>query len=86
MRKILLAVMALAVLAGCANRLRKKLAALEEQGAGMLIENNGETTSYHAPGVTDLLRLNAEEPERLNGATVESVEECVKILQNMSAL
>ena len=65
-----MAVMALGVLAGCANRLEKKLAALEEQGAGMLIENNGETTSYHAPGVTDLLRLNAEESERLNGATV----------------
>ena len=70
MRKTILAVMALVVLAGCGNKLEKKLAALEQQGVGMIIENHGEKTMYNAPGVTDLLRLNAEEPERLNGATV----------------
>lgn len=36
----------------------------------MLVLNHDQTTSYNAPGVQDLLRLTAEEPERLQGATV----------------
>ena len=46
------------------------LNALEEQGVGMIIENNGEVTTYGLPGVQDLLRLTAEEPYRLKGAVV----------------
>ena len=46
------------------------LNALEEQGVGMIIENHGETTTYNLPGVQDLLRLTAEEPERLKDAVV----------------
>ncbi len=46
------------------------LNALEEQGVGMIIDNHGETTTYCLPGVQDLLRLTAEEPERLKGAVV----------------
>lgn len=70
MRKILYAVLALAMLTGCANKGEKLLRSLEEQGVGMLVLNHDQTTSYNAPGVQDLLRLTAEEPERLQGATV----------------
>ena len=46
------------------------LNALEEQDVGMIIVNHGETTTYNLPGVQDLLRLTAEEPERLKDAVV----------------
>ena len=62
--------MLLAMLTGCAGKAEKMLNALDEQGVGMLIENHGETTSYNAPGVQDLLHLTAVEPERLQGAVV----------------
>lgn len=70
LRKTLYAVLALAMLTGCANKGEKLLRSLEEQGVGMLVLNHDQTTSYNAPGVQDLLRLTAEEPERLQGATV----------------
>ena len=46
------------------------LDALNDPCIGMVIENHGETTMYGLPGVQVLLRLNAEEPERLKGAVV----------------
>ena len=46
------------------------LNALDEQGVGMIIDNQGEISTYNQPGVQDLLRLTAEEPERLKGAVV----------------
>lgn len=55
---------------GCKHDGEKMLNALEEQGVGMIIVNHGETTTYNLPGVQDLLRLTAEEPERLKGAVV----------------
>lgn len=55
---------------GCKHDGEKMLNALEEQGVGMIIVNHGETTTYNQPGVQDLLRLTAEEPERLKGAVV----------------
>lgn len=55
---------------GCKHDGKKMLNALEEQGVGMIIVNHGETTTYNLPGVQDLLRLTAEEPERLKGAVV----------------
>ena len=55
---------------GCKHDGEKMLNALEEQGVGMIIDNHGETTTYCLPGVQDLLRLTAEEPERLKGAVV----------------
>ena len=55
---------------GCKHDGEKMLNALEEQGVGMIIDNHGETTTYCLPGVQDLLRLTAEEPERLKGAMV----------------
>lgn len=67
---MMIAVLMLAMLTGCANKNEQMLNALDEQGVGMLIDNGGERTSYNAPGVQDLLRLTAEEPERLNGAVV----------------
>ena len=70
MRKFLFAAVTVIVLAGCANKGEQLLAGLDEQGLGMLIYNNGETTGYSAPGVEDLLRLTSEEPERLRGAIV----------------
>lgn len=66
----MIAVLMLAMLTGCANKNKQMLNALDEQGVGMLIDNDGERTSYNAPGVQDLLRLTVEEPERLNGAVV----------------
>ena len=70
MRKFLLAALLPVLLAGCSSKGEQLLASLDEQGVGMLIYNHGETTSYNAPGVQDLLRLTAEEPERLKGAVV----------------
>lgn len=71
MRKWLFTAVLLAVLTGCANRGEQLLATLEErEDLGMLIDNKGVTTEYSAPGVEDLLRLTAEEPERLKGAVV----------------
>ncbi|MBO4362510.1 MAG: DUF1893 domain-containing protein [Paludibacteraceae bacterium] len=70
MKRTMIAVLMLAMLTGCANKSEQMLNALDEQGVGMLIDNGGERTSYNAPGVQDLLRLTAEEPERLNGAVV----------------
>lgn len=70
MKRMMIAVLMLAMLTGCANKSEQMLNALDEQGVGMLIDNGGERTSYNAPGVQDLLRLTAEEPERLNGAVV----------------
>ncbi len=70
MRKLLFAVVAFVLFAGCSNKGEQMLAALEEQGIGMQIYNQGETSSYSAPGVEDLLYLTANEPERLEGAVV----------------
>lgn len=67
---LLMAALLLCTLTGCRQDGEKMLNALEEQGVGMIIENNGETTTYNLPGVQDLLRLTAEEPERLRGAVV----------------
>ena len=58
------------MLTGCNRQAEKMLNALDEQGVGMIIENNGETTTYCLPGVQDLLHLTADEPERLKGAVV----------------
>ena len=70
MRKLLFAVVAFVLFAGCCNKGEQMLAVLEEQGIGMQIYNQGETSSYSAPGVEDLLYLTANEPERLEGAVV----------------
>lgn len=70
MRKLLFAAVAFVLFAGCSNKGEQMLAALEEQGIGMQIYNQGETSSYSAPGVEDLLYLTANEPERLEGAVV----------------
>lgn len=58
------------MLTGCNRQAEKMLDALEQQGVGMIIDNHGETTTYSLPGVQDLLRLTADEPERLKGAIV----------------
>jgi len=55
---------------GCTPQRERMLGALEQPGVGMVIVNNGETTTYGLPGVQDLLHLTAEEPARLKGATV----------------
>ena len=70
MKKIVFAAVALVMLAGCTNKGEKMLAQLNERGIGMLVCNEGVTTEYNAPGVQDLLRLTAQEPERLQGAVV----------------
>ena len=70
MNRVFFSVMLLAVLTACTSKSEKMLQDLDEQGVGMLIDNHGERTSYNAPGVQDLLRLTAEEPERLQGAVV----------------
>ena len=67
---LLLAALFVLMLTGCNRQAEKMLNALDEQGVGMIIENQGETTTYCLPGVQDLLRLTAEEPERLKGAVV----------------
>ena len=70
MKRVFFSVMLLAALTACTSKSEKMLQDLDEQGVGMLIDNHGERTSYNAPGVQDLLRLTAEEPERLQGAVV----------------
>lgn len=67
---VLMAALLLLCLTGCRRDGEKMLNALEEQGVGMIIDNHGETTTYDLSGVQDLLRLTAEEPERLQGAVV----------------
>ena len=64
------AVLLVLMLTGCNRQAEKMLNALEEQGVGMIIDNRGEISTYNQPGVQDLLRLTAEEPERLRGAVV----------------
>lgn len=66
----LFAALCVLMLTGCNRQAEKMLDALEQQGVGMIIENHGETTTYSLPGVQDLLRLTADEPEWLKGATV----------------
>jgi len=66
----LLAALFVLMITGCTSQKERMLGALNEQGVGMVIVNNGETTTYGLPGVQDLLRLTAEEPVRLKGATV----------------
>lgn len=58
------------VLTGCNRHAEQMLSALEQQGVGLIVENNGETTTYCQHGVKDLLYLTANEPERLKGAVV----------------
>ncbi|MBQ9602816.1 MAG: DUF1893 domain-containing protein [Paludibacteraceae bacterium] len=67
---MILAALFVITLTACKHDGEKMLNALEEQGVGMIIDNHGETTTYNLPGVQDLLRLTAEEPERLKGAVV----------------
>lgn len=62
--------MLVGILTGCAKQEEKMLNALDEQGVGMIINNQGDVTTYNQPGVQDLLHLTAEEPERLHGAMV----------------
>ena len=45
------AVLLVGVLTSCVKQEEKMLNALEEQGVGMIIDNNGETTIYNLPGV-----------------------------------
>lgn len=66
----LLTALLMLMLTGCNRPEEKMLNALEEQGVGMIINNNGEITTYDLPGVQDLLHLTADEPERLKGAVV----------------
>ncbi len=67
---LFMAAMLVGILTGCAKQEEKMLNALEEQGVGMIIDNQGDVTTYNQPGVQDLLHLTAEEPERLHGAMV----------------
>lgn len=67
---VLTAAILVGMLTGCVKREEKMLNALSEQGVGMIIDNQGEVTTYNQPGVQDLLHLTAEEPERLKGAVV----------------
>lgn len=62
--------MLVGILTGCAKQEEKMLNALDEQGVGMIINNQGDVTTYNQPGVQDLLHLTANEPERLLGAVV----------------
>lgn len=62
--------MLVGILTGCAKKEEKMLNALDEQGVGMIINNQGDVTTYNQPGVQDLLHLTANEPERLHGAVV----------------
>ena len=66
----LIAALLVLMLTGCNRQAEKMLNALDEQGVGMIIDNNGEITTYNQHGVKDLLRLTKEEPERLKGAVV----------------
>ena len=67
---LVLCTLALGAFTGCTRKGEQMLSALDEKGLDMLIYNHGEMTEYSAPGVQDLLRLTAEEPERLKGALV----------------
>lgn len=67
---LFMAAMLVGILTGCAKQEEKMLNALDEQGVGMIIDNQGDVTTYNQPGVQDLLHLTAEEPERLHGAMV----------------
>lgn len=67
---LFMAAMLVGILTGCAKQEEKMLNALDEQGVGMIIDNQGDVTTYNQPGVQDLLHLTAEEPERLHGAVV----------------
>lgn len=62
--------MLMLMLTGCNRHAEQMLSALEQQGVGLIVENNGETTTYCQHGVKDLLYLTANEPERLRGAVV----------------
>ena len=66
----LLAALLMLMLTGCNRHAEQMLSALEQQGVGLIVENNGETTTYCQHGVKDLLYLTANEPERLKGAVV----------------
>ena len=66
----LLAALMMLMLTGCNRHAEQMLSALEQQGVGLIVENNGETTTYCQHGVKDLLYLTANEPERLKGAVV----------------
>jgi len=66
----LIAALLILMMTGCNRHAEQMLNALDEQGVGMIIENNGEVTTYCLPGVQDLLRLTSGEPERLHGAVV----------------
>lgn len=66
----LLAALMMLILTGCNRHAEQMLSALEQQGVGLIVENNGETTTYCQHGVKDLLYLTANEPERLKGAVV----------------
>ena len=46
------------------------LATLNDNGASLLVMNNGEVSQYGQRGVADLLDLITNEPEKLNGAIV----------------
>lgn len=67
---LFMAAMLVGILTGCAKQEEKMLNALDEQGVGMIINNQGDVTTYNQPGVQDLLHLTANEPERLHGAVV----------------
>ena len=66
----LLAALMMLILTVCNRHAEQMLSALEQQGVGLIVENNGETTTYCQHGVKDLLYLTANEPERLKGAVV----------------
>ena len=69
-RYSLLAALLVLLWTGCSSQKERMLDTLNDPGIGMVIVHHGETTTYGLPGVQDLLRLTAEEPERLKGATV----------------
>ena len=66
----ILAAILMMLCTGCTHERDRLLDALQAPEVGMVIVSQGETTTYGLPGVQDLLRLTAEEPQRLNGATV----------------
>lgn len=70
MKRLIFAALLLATLTGCHRQEKELLAMLEDDSIGMVISNHGELSTYGAPGVQDLLRLTAEEPERMKGAVV----------------
>ena len=53
----LLAALLMLMLTGCNRHAEQMLSALEQQGVGLIVENNGETTTYCQHGVKDLLYL-----------------------------